>query len=541
MKSPPSQPPRDYTAGGPKLRSPITDNSRPDRLRKGLCENCRNVQCYEIKRIVGLFPVKVALTKPGKVYNGICLECYPHRDPDRSVAGSTATLKQNNLNRSGAGGDAFQGEELTREVHRIDSNDEKIREQVAATPNYGTSHTREVHRIGSSEKTIEEQAANLPKYDTSHNPHSSRREVEDNINALSNEEKVEEQSAEDLSYDENFPPSSGREMGGNFNRDSLAQSNSSLDTDVPDALTKYVKDYHDQNPEAPMKFDPSNTNAEIHVQESLLVDDQSVVTLGSGFETIATRQKPQRSNLTPISESVSEQPAVAPHVAALPAQVINLRELVEQCIGAGLDDTAIDIIRGEIIRDNSGSKNIDLALYCFNTLWSLARKSDDNKRQIITGNTPSTYDAILEAMDVHIKSAELQAKGCGLMLSLSMVPNNRTHVASFGGCDAILKAMNWHTEVESLQAMAIRALKVLSFDSVGRRSLCTWGAPIIVADAMLMHTNNPSIQSEGSVILSNLAVDEENQTVLPVSEREIDAIIRGMIEHPDSLTVHEAA
>ena len=62
-----------------------------------------------------------------------------------------------------------------------------------------------------------------------------------------------------------------------------------------------------------------------------------------------------------------------------------------------------------------------------------------------------------------------------------------------------------------------------------------------VADAMHMHINNPSIQSEGSIILGKLAVDEESQTIVHVSEREIDAIIRGMLEHPDSLAVHEAA
>ena len=43
------------------------------------------------------------------------------------------------------------------------------------------------------------------------------------------------------------------------------------------------------------------------------------------------------------------------------------------------------------------------------------------------------------------------------------------------------------------------------------------------------------------MILGNLAVDEANQRVIPVSENEIDAVIMGMLEHEDSLDVHEAA
>ncbi len=527
IKPPPS---RDDTGVGLRLRPPVTDHFRTECLRQGLCENCHVVQVFERKKRLGFFPVKVPLTKFGKVYNGTCLDCHPDRDPDRSVAGSIVTQRQNNSHRNiaGAGSDAnadgiaVQDENHTRQAHRSNSNEEKIEEHAGDTPNYNTSR-----------------------------PHVKSRVIHGDNITLSQEEKLEEQ-AEDRSYDNTYPLTSSGGMEGNVNplasrkndmRNSLAESNSSLDTDEPlDALTKLLNRHLDQNPKERQKFDPENENAEIRIQEEGgLVDDQSEVSLGSGFETIATRQKNHRSNLMPISESHASEPAVVPHVAALPAQVMDLRELVEECTREGTDDSAIDIIREELIRDNSDSKNIDLALYCINTLWSLARKSDENKRLIITGNIPSMYDAILEAMRIYLKSADLQARGCGLMWSLSMVRSNRTHVATFEGCNAILQAMNLHQENESLQAMAIRTLKVLSFDSVGKTVLCSWGAPMSVAEAMHMHINNPSIQSEGSMILGNLAVDEESQTVLPVSEREIDAIIRGMLEHPDSLAVHEAA
>ena len=58
---------------------------------------------------------------------------------------------------------------------------------------------------------------------------------------------------------------------------------------------------------------------------------------------------------------------------------------------------------------------------------------------------------------------------------------------------------------------------------------------------MQNHLNNPSIQTEGCVILGNVAVDEANQKVRPVSENEIEDVIMGMLEHEDSLNVQEAA
>jgi len=56
-----------------------------------------------------------------------------------------------------------------------------------------------------------------------------------------------------------------------------------------------------------------------------------------------------------------------------------------------------------------------------------------------------------------------------------------------------------------------------------------------------MYTNNPTIQSEGCVILGNLAVSDADQFVHTVSEKEISAVVNGILANPDELDVHEAA
>ena len=170
----------------------------------------------------------------------------------------------------------------------------------------------------------------------------------------------------------------------------------------------------------------------------------------------------------------------------------------------------------------------------------MARKSDENKQKILLED--ATFDAIIEAMQIYREqSSEIQTRACGVLWSLSMEEKDRKHVAQLGGCEAILNAMLIHLDVDELQVMALGALKVLSFDNIGKSTLRSRGALSIVADVMQKHINNPTIQSEGCVILGNLAVDEASQSVAPVSEKEVDAVIKGMLSHPDSLEVHEAA
>jgi hypothetical protein len=227
----------------------------------------------------------------------------------------------------------------------------------------------------------------------------------------------------------------------------------------------------------------------------------------------------------------------APHL-------MTVREIVGTCTEIGEDAQAIDVVTQSLIHDNGTTMSLDLALFSLTTLWVLARKSDENKRKILMED--ATFEAIIETMNIYRESSlyedlELQTRACGVLWSLSMDPGDRKHVAQGGGCEAILNAMLVHMNEDELQVMALGALKVLSFDNIGKSFLRSRGALSIVSNVMQEHINNPTIQSEGCVILGNLAVDETTHFVAPVSAKEVDAVVQGMLAHPDSLEVQESA
>jgi hypothetical protein len=315
----------------------------------------------------------------------------------------------------------------------------------------------------------------------------------------------------------------------------------------------------------------SFSNAKHHL-EDWLQDDPSVLTqdmifrdMGSVTTAGAKKTADRRSrvggiNDTKRSSSISRQSSMMihrtsepdiPHAAAAPAQdmeiymkstspnLMAVREFVEMCNTAGLDEEAIDVLKTALIHDNATSTSKDLTLYCLTKLLVLAGKSYDNKRMIMFAPGISAFDAIIEAAQIYQVSAEIQHMVCAALWSLST--KYEKHVTQNGGCKAILCAMRNHVEVVKLQVMALGALTVLSFDSVGRWTLLSRGGLSIVADVMQTHVHNPTIQSRGCVILGNLTVDEERLSAAPVSENVVDAIIKGMLAHPSSLEIHEAA
>jgi hypothetical protein len=234
-----------------------------------------------------------------------------------------------------------------------------------------------------------------------------------------------------------------------------------------------------------------------------------------------------------------------------------VREFVEEmCNTVGCDKEAIDALKMALIHNNykpksqdiADSTSIDLAHYCLTKLLILARESDENKKMMLFDGIDgidvspprvSAFDAIIEAAQIYPRSTKIQQEVCGLLWSLST--KIQEHVALDSGCKTILDAMAMHPEVDTLQVKGLGALKILSYLSVGKSTLRSQGGILVVADAMLKHTCNPAIQSKGCVILGNLAVDESSQPAAPVSEKVVDAVLKGILQHPRSIEVHKAA
>jgi hypothetical protein len=345
---------------------------------------------------------------------------------------------------------------------------------------------------------------------------------------------------------------------------------------VDDNLRRLLETYMAQNP-GDIKFVPCK-NGFVFPNSVIQLDDldndvESVITLDTHFRemgsvaTMGTRKKfADRRTLGAIDESSSSsssgkrsmishqihEPAI-PHAAAVPSQDMGsylnnatpslkgLSEFVEMCNSTGLDEEAINALKMALIHDNGTTKSKDLAVFCLTKLLALARKSDDNKRMMIVDDIDgagaySAFDAIIESAQIYRGSAEIQQEVCAVLWSLSI--KHQKHIAQNGGCNAILDAMSIHMADYTLQDIALGALKVISLDSVGQWTLSSLGGMAIVTQVMQTHVYYPAIQSRGCVILGKLTVDEVGTTV---GEKEVDVIIKGMLAHPNSLEVQEAA
>jgi len=220
-----------------------------------------------------------------------------------------------------------------------------------------------------------------------------------------------------------------------------------------------------------------------------------------------------------------------------------VRNIVSDCTQNDNDEGAIEVVR-QALTDTDSS---NLAIFCLTTLWVLIRKSDENRRIVLHGSrneeTPddqTPFGAIINAMINFELVAEIQTRGCGVIWSLSMNPDDRKDVAQLGGCQVILQAMLMHTDDESLNVMALGAFKVLSFSVVGQSTLRQISASSVVAASMSRHIKNPAIQSEGCTIICNLATGP-NHFIITVTEEEINAIVNSIISHPESSSIQEGA
>lgn len=388
-----------------------------------------------------------------------------------------------------------------------------------------------------------------------------------------------------------------------LNMSNNAEPEQKTEEEPMDALAMLIAQHVAKNPEEPVAFVPSNTfTPNTQLDLSPMSDDISVITNDTFFDGRTSLMQvgtSRRTGLTAISErssgsnssgqqrsmvshqikepelglpgsprSLSKQSADAirfdggnngggeaaeaaassadtsqqdmeSYLENSPPHLLTLREMVGACTQAGCDPEAIDVVTQALIIDNATSMSKDLALFCLTTVWVLARKSDENKRKIIFED--ATFEAIIEAMQIYRDVSDIQTRACGVLWSLSMDPNDRKHVAQGGGCESILNAMKVHKEDAALQVMALGALKVQSFDNIGKSTLRSFRAMSIVSDTMKLHIGNPTIQSDGCVVLGNLAVDDVNQFVAPVTENEVEVVVCGILAHPDSLEVHEAA
>ena len=516
-----------------------------ERIRNGFCSTCdlssSPTKCFEIKKLLGgLSRKKIPLTVAGQVWQGNCLKCHPEKDPYK-----------------GTDNEHHRARSLPQESNNLPPNFNNSAPPILGQQQEDTRHFSETNVDERPRPAVSPVRIQLEE--------TREQEIQEQTMDSSSDIETSNNSGDNNNSSMHVQSSSPHNESDNLLQNLLSEALRNCNENPPDAMTRAILEVLRQNP-AIVRFLPGENfvpNSEISIdgitvnsditdptympssERSLLAEEgtvriTSLTTISEGREAPSTESQSSASSAQQRSivnhqihePDVSESFEVSPDLSTLDL-------LVEEMIQYGEDVEAINTISDELIKDNALGVSVDLALYCLHKLWILAKKSDQNKQQILLeGNT---FEAVIETMGIYMKkSAEIQKKACVLLWSLAMEQKDRKHVAELRGCEWVLTALKSHEENESLQEIALGALKVLSLDPKGKLKLRQEGAARIAADVMSNHMQNSKIQSEGCLIIINLAT-EADEYVNPVSKEQVDAVLRVILCQLDAPEVLQVA
>jgi hypothetical protein len=168
-------------------------------------------------------------------------------------------------------------------------------------------------------------------------------------------------------------------------------------------------------------------------------------------------------------------------------------------------------------------------------LLSLAYNADNKVKVAAEGG----IGAILGAMRGHAESEEVQRAGCGALLSLAHNADNLVKVAAEGGIGAILGAMRGHPESEEVQRWGCGALRILAGNANNQVKVAAEGGIGAILGAMRGHAETEEVQANGCGALLSLAHNADN-LVKVAAEGGIGAILGAMRGHPETEEVQWA-
>jgi len=176
--------------------------------------------------------------------------------------------------------------------------------------------------------------------------------------------------------------------------------------------------------------------------------------------------------------------------------------------------------------------------YCLATLYELAFESKANRPAIVAAGV---FARIVECMADLPSAVAIQKRGCALLWLLALEKEHLLNFVRAGACSSVVWALRSQLTDDAVANAALGSIKPLSLVDYGRKALVAAGANEAVASAMLRNASTASLQAYGCSILSNLAVDVNNNRVAMASANELDAILGAMMEHnADSAVLREA-
>jgi hypothetical protein len=215
--------------------------------------------------------------------------------------------------------------------------------------------------------------------------------------------------------------------------------------------------------------------------------------------------------------------------------VSELEILLANLSAAGNVDTICDSLVGTM---RLNCKIVAIQLFCFRTIRNLCRDRHEYRASLIETSAP---EDILLSMQTHIDNAEIQELGCEALWSLSMNHHNRFIVIRAGAIARNVKTVKEYRENQEVIQSAFACLRILSPEPKVRECMGVLDGIRHVCEAMSTHLAVVCIQRDGCVILSNTAVDLDEQQVAIASTSELEVIIKALVVHKSNSSVVSVA
>jgi hypothetical protein len=180
----------------------------------------------------------------------------------------------------------------------------------------------------------------------------------------------------------------------------------------------------------------------------------------------------------------------------------------------------------------------EIQCLCIGRIAELAADTSADCTQLFTANG---HKSIMAAMNNFPNSLCVQEKSLEALANLALRENTRAMLLHEGACTLIDSALHRYLAEEKMVAFAIKALRALSCDREGAERMEELRISETVVEVMHCNMMSVSIQTDGCSLLSNLAVDVDNQNVSQVDKSAIVVIEAAMREHQQNATVQASA
>jgi hypothetical protein len=148
---------------------------------------------------------------------------------------------------------------------------------------------------------------------------------------------------------------------------------------------------------------------------------------------------------------------------------------------------------------------------------------------------------IIQTMEIHIGSFEVQIESIRLMNMLSVTEGSQIVIGSSGGCAIIITAMHVHQESAKLQTLAIGTLRNLTALTFNREMIEQAEGESAIVGAIVMHNMDSVLISSAFMALNDLIVSMDNQTVAQIRNESLDSILVAMQTFPHDESVQRSA